>query len=137
MRRGRWVVYCIAIFLFFFAARTSYAASLAMTATVPVSPLWKEFLQLNSKAKIDTSHAHILLVSQESLGIENLPVERQKIQLLILKDNVLINDQEKITNKKGVVDFVFVSEKPGYYTIILVNKTDTAPFVVKNTIISL
>ncbi|MCX6730501.1 MAG: hypothetical protein NTZ55_01510 [Candidatus Roizmanbacteria bacterium] len=141
MRRGRWVAYCIAFFLvtshYTLVTPSCYAASLAMTATVPVSPLWKESLQLNSKAKIDTSHAHILLVSQESLGIENIPVERQKIQLLILKDNILINEQEKSTNKKGVVDFVFISEKPGYYTIILVNKTDTAPFVVKNTNISL
>lgn len=137
MRRGRWVVYCAAIFLFFFAVRTSYAASLAMTATVPLSPLWKSSLQLNSKTKIDTSHAHILLVSQESLGIENIPVEKQKIQLLVLKDNALINEQEKITNKKGVVDFVFVSEKSGYYSVIIVNKTDTSPFVVKNAILSL
>jgi hypothetical protein len=108
-----------------------------MSATVPLSPLWKESLRVNSKAKIDTSHAHILLVSQESLGIENIPVEKQKIQLLIFKENVVVHEEEKITNKKGAVDFTFVAERKGTYSAIIVNKTDTTPFVVKNAVVSL
>lgn len=137
MRRGRWVAYCSAIFLFLFTAQSSYGIALSMTATVPLSPLWKEALRTNSQAKMDTSHPYILLVSEESLGIENLPVEKQTIQMLIFKNNMLINQQTKQTNKKGQVEFLFVAEKSGIYSVIIVNKTETIPFIVKSTAVSL
>lgn len=137
MRRGRWVVYCFALFLCFFCVQSSWGISLSVTATVPLSPLWKEALRLNSQAKIDTSHPHILLISQQSLGIENIPVDKQDIQLLIFKNNVLVNEQEKMTNKKGAVDFIYVSGQADTYSVIIVNKTETYPFVVKSSIASL
>jgi hypothetical protein len=108
-----------------------------MTATVPLSSAWKEALRTNSQAKIDTSRPHILLVSQESLGIDKLPVDKQNIYLFIFKNNVLVSDQTKITDKKGFVEFVYVSEKPGVYSVIIVNKLDDKPFVVKSAIVSI
>lgn len=138
MRRGRWVAYCFALVLFFHPVYNIYGATLGMSATVPLSSLWKESLKLNSKAQIDTSHPHILLISQESAGIEHIPVDKQTIQLLIFKKNVLVQEQVKITDKRGLADFVFVSnEAPGTYSVIIVNKTDGAPFVVKNATVSL
>lgn len=137
MRRGRWVVYCFALFLFFFSARDTWGISLGVSATVPLSPLWQRSIQTNSKAKIDVSHPHILLVSQESLGIENIPVEKQIIQLLLFKNNVLVHEEVKETTKKGVVDFIFISENKVSYSVIIVNKTNTNPFVVRSTTISL
>ncbi len=137
MRRGRWVVYCFAVFLSFFVAQSSYGISLSMTATVPLSPLWKEALRLNSQVKMDTSHPYILHISQESLGIEKLPVEKQEIQLLVFKNNILVNEQIKITNRKGEVDFIFVPDQSGNYSVMVVNKSDEKPFVVKSASIAL
>lgn len=136
MRRGRWVVCLCAFFLFFISPRASYGIPLSVTATVPLSSLWKESLRFNSEAKIDISHAHILLISQQSLGIEKLPVEQQKIQLLLFKDKLMVTQQEKVTDKTGVVDFVFISEQPGTYSLIVVNKSDITPFVVKSALVS-
>jgi len=141
MRRGRWVVYFIAFLLittpYALFPSPSYAISLSMSATVPLSSLWKEALRTNSQAKLDTSHPHILIVLQESLGIEKLPVEKQIIQLLVLKNNVLVHEQMRITDRKGVADFVYVAEKQGTYSIIVVNKMEGAPFVVSSSTVSL
>ena len=148
MRRGRWVAYFIAFLCILthytlhpttypLQPTTSHASSLAMTATVPLSSVWKESLRINSQAQLDTSHPHILIVSQESLGIEKLPVSNQTIQLLVLKNNVLVHEQIKVTDKKGVADFVYVAEKPGTYFIIVVNKLDDKPFVVKSGTVTL
>jgi len=148
MRRGRWVAYCIAFLCitthyvlhpttYPLQPTSTYASSLSMTATVPLSSQWKEALRINSQAKIDTSRPHILVVLQDSLGIEKLPVSNQTIQLLVLKNSVLVHEQIKVTDKKGVADFVYVAEKPGTYFIIVVNKLDDKPFVVKSATVSL
>ena len=141
MRRGRWVAYCIAFFIlssvFCLLTSPSLANSLSMTATVPLSSLWKEALRINSQAKIDVKNEHILYVSQDSLGIEKLPVNNQTIQLLVFKNNVLAHEEIKKTNKMGVADFVFISEKRSTYSVLVINKMDDKPFVVKNATVSL
>jgi len=141
MRRGRWVGIFIAFFLlttnYQLLSTPSYAASLSMSATVPLSPLWKEALRIHSRVKIDTSYAHTIRITQESLGIEQIPVEKQVIQLLIFSDGILVTEQTKITDKKGVVNFAFVSEIPSTYSVIIINRTEPIPFVVKNAHVSL
>ena len=137
MRRGRWVAYCFAFFLCIIIARPVFATSLGMTAEVPLSPLWKQALRANSTGEINLSHAHMALVTERSLGIQSLPVEKQIIQLLVFKNGFLVDNQVQITNKAGVADFVFVSETSQTYSIVVVNKTDELPFVVRNATISL
>lgn len=108
-----------------------------MTATVPLSPQWKEAIRINSDAEIDASRPHILLVSQYTRGIENLPVDKQTIQLLVFKNGKVMEENEKLTNKKGTADFVFVAEQSGTYTLMVINKSDTSPFIVKSATFSL
>lgn len=140
MRRGRWVAYCLAFLLVtshYSLVTPSYGATLSMSATVSLSPEWKQAIRTYSQASFDTSHPRILLVSQKSLGFESIPVGDQKIQLLIFQNNKLVAEQTKNTDKKGLADFVFVAEKAGTYTALVVNKNESAPFVVKNATISL
>jgi len=141
MRRGRWVVYFIAFFLlssfFSLLSSSSYAASLSMTATVPLSSVWKESLQINSTAKIDVLDSHILHVLQYSLGIEKLPVEKQIIQLLVFNNNVLVHEQIQQTNKKGEAHFTYNPKKAGEYSVFIVNISEEQPFIVGLDTVSL
>jgi hypothetical protein len=137
MRRGRWVVYSVALILLFFVVHSTHAATVNISATVPVSAEWKRALQLYSEAKIDTSHAHVMYVTSYSLGVEKLPVENQTIQFLVFQNGKLVDKQEKLTNKSGFADFVFVSENYGPYMMVLVNKSDTSPFIIKSASISI
>jgi hypothetical protein len=110
---------------------------MGVTATVTLSSEWKQALRSNSKTKIDTSRAHVAYITQYSLGIDKLPVEGQDIQLLVFKNGKVVDTQEKKTNASGFTDYIFVADQKGLYTIIIINKSDTAPFIVKNAIISL
>lgn len=136
MRRGRWVVYCITLFLLFFVPRSTLSSTLGVTAKVLLSQQWKEALRTNSEAKMDTSRARVLYSTQYSLGIEKMPVEDQTIQFLVFKNGKVVDEQEKRTNKSGFVDFVFISEETSTYMVIIINKTDTSPFIVKSSLLT-
>jgi hypothetical protein len=97
----------------------------------------KNALKTNSETQVDVSHPHLILISQQSLGVEDIPVENQTIQLLIFKNNKTVSEQVKVTDKKGMVDFVFVTQQVGSHMIIVVNKTDVSPFIVKSMMVSL
>lgn len=132
MRRGRWVVYCLALFL----VTPSFGAGLSMSATVPLSNAWKQALRSQSYAKIDTSQTHVAYITQYSLSIEKSPLENQLIQLLILQDGKMIHEQTKRTNVSGFTDFVFVSDTYGPYMILVVNISDKSPFIVRSEFVS-
>ncbi len=108
-----------------------------MTAHVPLSSVWSKALRTHSEAKFDTSRSDVLYVTQYSLGVEKLPVEGQTIQLLVFKNGKVVENKEKKTNSSGFVDFVFVSEVYSSYTVMVINKSDSSPFIVKSAVVAL
>lgn len=132
IRGRRGIAVAVYFFLAFFLVQPASAWEMNMTATVPVSPTWRTLIEQNSVTALDIhSHRNIANLSVEIRGIPGVTLPKQTVQALLFQNTTLIDDQIKTTDKKGNVDFTFVYKLEGNYRIMIIDTSDSLPFVIR------
>lgn len=132
MIRGRRVIGVVFVLLAsLLLAAQVHAAELSMSASVPLSPLWKELIAKHSVFTLDThSHRNIAELTGQIKGADNVILPPQTVQALLFEGDALADNQIKKTDMKDNISFTFVYKRGAAYRIILVGSPDDSPYVI-------
>ncbi|MFA5136629.1 MAG: hypothetical protein WC489_04515 [Patescibacteria group bacterium] len=139
MIRGRRVVYMAFITGFFLFSHLSQpsANEFSMTAKVPLSPVWQKAIENRSTYNLDLrSFRNIARLNLSIKGVNDIPLSHEHIQILLFKDDILVDRQEKNTDSNGYLMFTLVYERASSYRIFILDMEHEYPFVIRNVFFS-
>ncbi len=134
MIRGRWVVCVVFLWLSYvlFFPQFVSASSVSMSAHVPLSPVWQQAIEEHSSHELDLKKfRNIARLSLQIKGIKNTPVSDESIQILLFKNNQLVDIQENQTSETGETQFTLIYSRENSYRIIILDREHEVPFVIK------